>query len=120
MNDAHQTAYFTANGQTFDIQLENNPTAQAFAELLPLDLTMRDHLNNEKFAALPNALPRQDQTAGYIQTGDIMLYQGGTLVVFYECFTSSYRYTRIGKINNPDQLKQALGRKDVQVKLTIE
>jgi hypothetical protein len=104
------------NNQVFDLQLENNPTAQSFANLLPLDLAMKDHLNNEKFATLPNALPTKDKTAEQIYAGDVMLYQGDTIVIFYESFRSSYRYTKIGQISNADTLKQTLGRGNVQVK----
>lgn len=103
------------NNQVFDLQLENNPTAQSFANLLPLDLAMNDHLNNEKFATLPNALPTNDKTAGQIHAGDVMLYQGDTVVIFYESFHSNYRYTKIGRIGNADALKQTLGRGDVVV-----
>ncbi len=104
------------NNQVFDLQLENNPTAQSFANLLPLDLAMNDHLNNEKFATLPNALPTNDKTAGQIHAGDVMLYQGDTVVIFYESFHSNYRYTKIGRISNADALKHSLGRGDVVVK----
>ncbi|MEG9488011.1 cyclophilin-like fold protein [Mannheimia indoligenes] len=104
------------NNQVFEVQLENNQTAQSFANLLPLDLVMKDHLNNEKFATLPNALPTNDKTAGQIHAGDVMLYQGDTVVIFYENFDSNYRYTKIGRISNADTLKQTLGRGDVQVK----
>ena len=114
--ESPQTASISVNGQTFTLTLENNPTAHAFAELLPLDLTMSDHLNNEKYAALPKPLLTNDQPAGQIHTGDVMLYQGDTLVLFYESFTSNYRYTKIGKIENADRLKQLLGKETVQVK----
>ena len=83
-----QSARIIINKQPFDIKLENNPTAQAFAELLPLELSMQDHLDNEKFAALPESLPSDDQRAGQIHTGDVMLYQGNTLVIFYKVSTA--------------------------------
>jgi len=41
---------------------------------------------------------------GTIRTGDILLYGDNTVVVFYETFQSSYRYTPIGRISNPDGL----------------
>lgn len=119
-NPNRQSVRLLVNGQTFDITLEENPTAQAFVQLLPLDLSMQDHLNNEKYAALPKALPADDKRAGRIEAGDVMLFQGNTLVVFYESFDSSYRYTKIGKIKNPNALKQALGKNDVQVKWHME
>ena len=104
------------NNQTFDLQLENNETATAFANLLPLDLAMDDHLNNEKFATLPKSLPTNDQKIGRIQIGDVLLWQGDTVVIFYESFDSNYRYTKIGKIRQTDDLKNALGRGTAQVK----
>ncbi|HGO5854156.1 TPA: cyclophilin-like fold protein [Mannheimia haemolytica] len=114
--ESPQTASVSVNGQTFTLTLENNPTAHAFAQMLPLDLTMSDHLNNEKYAALPKPLPANDQPAGQIHRGDVMLYQGDTLVLFYKSFASNYRYTKIGKIENADRLKQLLGKETVHVK----
>lgn len=114
-----QTASISINGQTFTLTLENNPTAHAFAELLPLDLTMRDHLNNEKYAALPKPLPNDDKIAGQIHAGDVMLYQGDTLVLFYDSFASSYRYTKIGRVENAEMLKQTLGKDDVAVRWAV-
>lgn len=110
-----QSARIIVNHQPFEIELENNPTAQAFAELLPLELSMKDHLGNEKFAALPKSLPSDDKRAGQIHAGDVMLYQGKTLVVFYENFHSNYRYTRIGRITQTDTLQNALGSDGVNV-----
>lgn len=93
------------NHQTFELQLENNETAQSFATLLQLDLTMSDHLQNEKYATLPSTLPTNDKTAGQIHAGDVMLYQSNTIVIFYESFDSNYRYTKIGKITQTQHLK---------------
>lgn len=112
-----QSLRLFAGGRHFEITLENNPTTAAFAGLLPLDLTMSDHLNNEKYAALPKSLPANDQTAGQIRAGEVMLYQGDTLVVFYESFNSSYRYTKIGVITDTKDLKTALGKGSVAVKI---
>lgn len=113
------TVKLTTHKQSFDIQLENNATARKFAELLPLELTMQDHLRNEKFAALPTPLPANDSKIGNIQAGDVLLYQGDTLVVFYENHSSSYRYTRIGKIANADDLKTALGSGNVEAAFAL-
>lgn len=112
-----RTVRLLIGGQAFEMKTENNPAAQAFARLLPLELSMQDHLQNEKFAALPEPLPADDKTAGRIRAGDVMLYQGDTLVIFYESFDSSYRYTKIGTIAEAGRLKTALGRGKITVRM---
>ena len=93
----------------FAVTLENNPTARAFAQMLPLTLDMPDLNGNEKHVSLPRSLPTHAVRPGTIRTGDVMLYGSDTLVVFYKTFPSSYRYTRIGRVTPVDGLVQALG-----------
>ena len=51
--------------------------------------------------------------------GDIVLYAGNKLVVFYG--SNSWAYTRLGKINmSKNELKDLLGKGDVTVTLTLE
>ncbi len=103
------TMKVTIGQSTFNAELANTKAAQELTALLPLTLEMQDHLSNEKFAELPKSLTRSDSTVGRIEAGDIMLWSGDTLVVFYESFQSSYRYTKLGKIQNADKLKNAVG-----------
>ncbi|WP_293730966.1 cyclophilin-like fold protein [uncultured Actinobacillus sp.] len=103
------TMNITIGQSTFSTELADTKAAQELTALLPLTLEMQDHLSNEKFAELPKALSRNDQAVGRIEAGDIMLWGGNTLVVFYESFQSSYRYTKLGKIKNTAQLKKVVG-----------
>jgi hypothetical protein len=86
---------------SFSAELEINATAQAFIDRLPLTLTMADLNNNEKYFDLTEGLPSNASNPGTIQNGDLMLYGSNTLVLFYKGFSTSYNYTRIGKINRP-------------------
>lgn len=103
----------TIGQSTFSVELADTQAAKELIALLPLTLNMQDHLHNEKFAELPKALSRNDQAIGCIEAGDIMLWSGDTLVVFYESFQSSYRYTKLGKIKNTEQLKNAVSTEKV-------
>ena len=99
----------------FSITLADNEAARAFAALLPLTLDMAELNGNEKHAELPMALPTNANRPGTIRNGDLMLYGSRTLVVFYLTFESSYSYTRLGRVDEPDGLAQALGRRNAQV-----
>lgn len=44
-----------------------------------------------------------------------MLFGSSCLVIFYENFNTSYSYTRIGKINNANNLDIILGNNDATV-----
>jgi hypothetical protein len=99
----------------FAITLTDNASARAFATQLPLTLDMSELNGNEKHADLPESLPANASRPGTIRNGDLMLYGTNTLVVFYLTFSSSYSYTRIGRVDDSAGLAQALGRHGVRV-----
>ena len=100
---------------TFSATLSDNETARAFRKLLPLTVTMQDHAGNEKFHTLANTLPADASLPDTIRTGDLMLWGNDCLVLFYKTFSTSYRYTPVGKIGNPSGLAEALGHADVTI-----
>jgi hypothetical protein len=101
--------WMTIGTTRFAVSLEDNPTARAFMQLLPLTLDMPDLNGNEKHVRLPRGLPANAERPGTIRIGDVMLYGSDTLVVFYETFESSYSYTRIGRIADSANLARTLG-----------
>ncbi|WP_447764757.1 cyclophilin-like fold protein [Pseudomonas reinekei] len=107
--------WMTIGEQRFAITLVDNAAAGAFAKRLPLTLDMSDLNHNEKHASLQENLPADASKPGTIRNGDLMLYGGDTLVVFYSTFDSTYSYTRLGRVDDTADLAQALGRGDVQV-----
>ena len=112
--------WMTVGERRFAVTLTNNAAAGAFAAQLPLTLDMSDLNGNEKHAELPRALPANASRPGTIRNGDLMLYGTTTLVVFYETFNSSYSYTRLGRVDDPSGLAQALGRGEVRVIFSTE
>jgi hypothetical protein len=110
--------WMTVDAHRFAVTLEDNPTARAFVQLLPVALDMAELNGNEKHAKLPRSLPTQAARPGTIRAGDVLLYGNDTLVVFYETFRSEYSYTRIGRIEKSAGLAQALGPADPRVTFT--
>jgi len=107
--------WMTVGERRFAITLADNAAARAFAAQLPLTLDMSELNGNEKHAELPNALPANASRPGTIRNGDLMLYGSTTLGVFYLTFDSSYSYTRLGRVDDPDGLSQVLGPRDARV-----
>ena len=107
--------WMTVGDRRFPTTLIDNAAARAFAELLPLTLDMPDLNGNEKHVSLPKTLPTNATRPGTIRNGDLMLYGSNTLVVFYLTFDSPYSYTRLGRVDDPTGLAQALGPRTVRI-----
>ena len=109
----------TIGDRIFTAKMEQNSTAEAFRALLPLTLEMQELNGNEKYHYLSQSLPTNRTKVGTIHAGDIMLYGDNCVVVFYETFTTTYQYTPIGHITNPEGLKETLGSGKVTINFTI-
>ena len=107
--------WMTVGERRFAITLADNASARAFAARLPLALDMSELNGNEKHADLPEPLPSDASRPGTIQNGDLLLYGTRTVVVFYATFSSSYPYTRLGRVEDPAGLPRALGPRGVRV-----
>jgi hypothetical protein len=112
--------WMTIGEHRFSITLTNSAASAAFAALLPLEVDMAELNGNEKYAELPQALPTSASRPGRIHNGDLMLYGEKTLVVFYSTFNSPYSYTRLGRVDSPAALQEALGRRGVHVVFSVE
>ena len=110
----------TIGANVFTAILYNNATANAFKAKLPMSMNMNELNGNEKYFDLSDNLPTNASNPGTIQTGDLMLYRSNTLVLFYKTFSTSYDYTRLGRINNPSGLATALGSGNKTVKFEME
>ncbi|MGN1235717.1 MAG: cyclophilin-like fold protein [Christensenellaceae bacterium] len=98
------------NGQEiFEMSLCDQETAKAFASSLPLTLEMKELNGNEKYHYLNEDLPSAPSKVETVSCGDLMLYGSDCVVLFYKNFNTSYSYTKIGKVNHPEGLEQALG-----------
>ena len=92
------------NNHEYNANLEDNQTTKELLNKLPLKLNMNELNGNEKYYYLDFALPTLPSNPKTIYAGDIMLYQNNCLVIFYKTFDTSYSYTKIGHIDNLEEL----------------
>ncbi len=110
------------NGARFYAVPEENSSAAALIEKLsaePLTLTMADYGGFEKVGALPWSLPANDERIT-TKPGDIILYQGDQITVYYG--ENTWSLTKLASIPNAtrETLFSALSGGDAEVRFSVE
>ena len=116
---AEMAVTLTVDGQTFPATLLDNESVRQLAEQFPLTLNMSELNGNEKYFYMDNELPTDSYQPGQIHAGDLMLYGNNCVVLFYESFSSGYSYTRLGSVDDPAGLAEALGTGSVEVAFAV-
>ena len=98
--------------QTWDIQLDDNPTARDLVALLPLKLDLEDYAATEKIASLPRRLGTAESPRGYTPVaGDLAYYAPwGNLAIFHKGFSYAAGLIRLGRIERGIDRLAAPGR----------
>ena len=104
------------------VQWEENESVEALIELVretPLTISMSMYGGFEQVGPIGEKLPRSDMQTT-TEAGDIVLYSGNQLVVFYGA--NSWAYTRLGHITDktPADLAELLGNGNVTVTISVE
>ena len=92
------------NNKNYSLVLEDNETTRKLVESLPLNIEMNELNGNEKYVYMDIEYPTNSMNPKHINKGDVMLYGNNCLVIFYKSFDTSYSYTRIGHIENLEDL----------------
>lgn len=104
------------------VEWEKNQSVQALKDLCtsaPLTIQMSMYGGFEQVGYIGSSLPRNDvQTV--TRPGDIVLYSGNQIVVFYG--SNSWSYTRLGHITSQDAagLTKLLGNGDVTITIGVK
>ncbi len=104
----------------FSATLEENVAVSALVEMMresPVVLQMSDYSGFEKVGPLGTSLPA-DNSQTTTHAGDIVLYNGNQIVIFYG--SNSWSYTRLGHIDDLTGWEEALGNGDVTVTFSLE
>ena len=110
------------NGETVSVEWEDNESVEALMDLVskePLSIRMSMYGGFEQVGSIGTSLPRNDvQTT--TEAGDIVLYSGDQIVVFYG--SNSWAYTRLGKVTDKSKKEMAdlLGNGDVTITISVE
>ncbi len=103
------------NGKDFPAKLYQTETTKSIMQKLPLSITMSELNGNEKYYYFSENFPTQTERVSTIHAGDLKLYGSSCLVLFYESFSTTYSYTSLGYVENPEGLAEVLGTGSVHV-----
>ena len=116
------TMILKINGETVSVEWEDNESVEALMDLVskePLSIRMSMYGGFEQVGSIGTSLPQNDVQIT-TEAGDIVLYSGDQIVVFYD--SNSWAYTRLGRITdkNEDELAKMLGKEDVTISIDSE
>lgn len=116
-NQAMPKLNITVNGRSFSATMEDNAASHALLDMLPLTISMNDYSSFEKVGSLGASLPTSNaQTTTH--AGDVVLYNGNQIVIFYG--SNSWSYTRLAHVDDLTGWADALGSGDVTVTFAAE
>lgn len=121
MLSAQSKINLAVGDKTLNATLVDNSATRELTAILsrgPITIEMDDYGGFEKVGALPQSLPTSNSQIT-AQPGNIMLYQGRNMVIFYG--SNSWSYPRLGKIDGAtvEGLRQFLGNGSVSVRLSL-
>ena len=112
----------TINGQNVSVQWEENESVEALKNLVknnPLMIQMSMYGGFEQVGSLGTSLPRNDRQTTTV-AGDIVLYSGNQIVVFYG--SNSWAYTRLGHITDKSaaEMTELLSKGNVTLEILMK
>lgn len=107
------------DGEAVSVEWEKNAGVDALRENAPLTIQMRSYGGFEQVGNIGLNLPSKDERIK-TQAGDIMLYSGNQIVIFFG--SNTWEYTRLGRVTDktPEELAKLLGGKDVTLTISGE
>lgn len=112
----------SVGGNTMTATLANNEATRELKGLLekgPVTILMSDYGGFEKVGVLPQSFTTSNSQIT-TEPGDIMLYQGNNMVIFYG--SNTWSYTPLGKIDgaSANAIKQFLSTGSISLTLSLD
>ncbi len=114
--------YITVGNTTMTMTLADNASATAFREMAAsgsFTVETKEYGGFEQVGSLSESLPANDEQIS-TEPGDVMLYQGNSVTIFYG--SNSWSYTRLGKIEgmSQEELQGIFGNGNTSVVFSLE
>lgn len=121
MTTAQTKVTLTIGDRSMTATLAENDATKTLIDILsagPITIRMSEYGGFEKVGDLPQSLPAADARITTV-SGDIMLYQGRSMVIFYG--SNTWSYTPLGKIDGATDknMREFLGKGSVTVIMTL-
>ena len=100
------------------VSWEQNASTKALKEMLPLTISLSRYGGFEQVGSIGRSIDRNDKqtTTNY---GDIVLYSGDKIVIFYG--TNTWSYTRLGHIElSEEKMTELLSHRDATITISEE
>ncbi len=108
-----ETMKLTIGGEAVPVTWEENESVEALRALAPLEIELSMYGGFEQVGPIGQSLPRDDEQTT-TAAGDIVLYSGNQIVVFYG--SNSWAYTRLGHVDlTAADMARLLGNGDVTI-----
>ncbi len=120
LKNEEQNMVMKIGDTSVDVTWEDNDSIKELNKLAEsgLSISMSMYGGFEQVGSIGQSITRNDVQMT-TQSGDIVLYSGNQLVVFYG--SNSWSYTKLGKINlSQKELEKLLGNGDVTITLILE
>ena len=120
-NTMPETIKIIVSGKTLSVKIEDNEATKALVAALSeasITYEANDYGGFEKVGSLGRTLPTSD-TQITTQAGDVILYSGNQIVLFYG--SNTWSYTRLGKMQyeSLDELKSFLKAGEGNISVTL-
>ena len=122
LNREEKTMTLSIGATKVTVDWENNEAVQELQNLAtaqPLTLQLSMYGGFEQVGDLGHILPHNDVRLT-TQAGDIVLYSGDHIVIFYG--SNTWAYTRLGHINDksPAEMRELLSKGDVKITIAAD
>ncbi|MBP3197200.1 MAG: hypothetical protein J6N21_09390 [Butyrivibrio sp.] len=120
--DEEKAMVLYINDEKVNVSWEDNSSVDALKELVssgPLSINMSLYGGFEQVGSIGQSLPREDKQTT-TSSGDIVLYSGDQMVVFFG--SNSWSYTKLGHIIDKDdsEIESLLSKGDVTITLKMD